>query len=80
MYHCFCKNLVDKNGTDVANEYVFNGIQQDDNKLCAEWTAIVSRNFYLGWMIILLVSIISNGAELIIGYGSEYISAPRSFQ
>lgn len=34
-YHCFCKTMVEKNGTSTTAEYRFEAY--NDKTLCAEW-------------------------------------------
>lgn len=78
MYHCFCKNLQDnkKNPSD----YVFKNAPTDDKKICTEWYTTMSRSSLLVMAIPGVIGTINIGVEIIIGFGSEYISKPRNYQ
>ena len=69
----------DKKGATETKEYIFKDSIESDKKLCIEWYSYLTQNSYLSWGIVLLMSLTCNGAELIIGFGSENISRPRNF-
>lgn len=78
--------MVETNGTTVAKEYVFDDYiptadeTEDDKKLCAEWVLVDQVASLATLAIPGVIGSINVGVEIIIGYGSEYISRPRNYQ
>lgn len=80
MYHCFCLNMATKKGNTFANDYIFTKATQKEKNLCAEWVSLTGTQAAAAMAIPGMVAAINVGVELIIGYGSEYISRPRNYQ
>lgn len=78
-YHCFCKNKLAAVGSIKTMNYEF---EQDDDKrnLCKNW--VIQTNLYAmqAMMIPGMIGVINVGVEIIIGFGSEFISRPRNYQ
>lgn len=79
MYHCFCKNMVAANGTATTQEYKFANATESPSNLCDAWVQTQSSAAMATLAIPLVIGVINIGVEIIIGYGSEYISKPRNY-
>ena len=72
--------MLEKKGEQFTASYVFEESAKEDKKLCSSWIDNTSKISMLALAIPLVIGTINIGVEIIIGYGSEYISKPRNYQ
>ena len=79
-YHCFCSGLATNNGTLFAYNYKFANEYDGSKMLCKGWVRQSNKHAAISMVIPLVIGFINVGVEIIIGFGSEYISRPRNYQ
>lgn len=67
-------------GASATMSYEFEGYDSPDKTICYEWVINVQAMQTLAMGIPGMIGSINVGVEIIIGYGSEYISRPRNYQ
>ena len=72
------------NGTSATIDYEFKDYKppegEDSKTICYDWIINVQAMQTLAMGIPGMIGSINVGVEIIIGYGSEYISRPRNYQ
>lgn len=72
--------MVEKDGEAAAGDYEFAQAEGEDKKLCDAWIFNQNAASLAGMAIPGIIGTVNVGVEIIIGYGSEYISRPRNYQ
>ena len=77
-FHCFCKNMLTKDGSSKTKAYKFKG--DKDKTHCVEWISSKNMLSLFALAIASSVGLINVLVEIFIGLGTEKITRPKNLQ
>lgn len=72
--------MVTDKGSTETETFVSEFSTQEDNRICYDYVFYTNKATLAIMSIPLVVASINVGTEVIIGFGSEYLSAPRNYE